>query len=520
MRTQGNKMEGKALIKNIISHVNCLLLATVCSLMFGPTELIVYNDAVFNSNNELYVIGYQQPIWGANSMTSNLVLVSPQNYAITKPTKTEEIEARRQYPYHSTNGVFSRYLFIISLFTFFTLSALLSDRRKYYLKSTPSIEELHSYLNELSHSYVDLVRFFWIKPILKRRIAQNIKRKITLFQLLKSSFNQFTTHSDLKRNAFFLIIDSALDKQISVIKVKVTLDDSNKVKTRQLNQDKSEYINTSRNPTGIYKRLQAQLHSQDTTNPIQHVLNKDVSFLDGSTTLLQEIDYSIINGLNNLVNLFNLDNIIKFEPCLPNEEHQCEIIVESVISEHNHNGLQIINNSKTKEGGIFTFDATDSDTPLAYIRPSYSFLIKIDEHQIRYPIQHKYSLIDLIVNGSDYKRMLTEKLLPLDANFAVSQFLLATLKLPTNYGLQLEPFNPQIIKNRDHDLKIRQKLRLTMESLSNQTSLKISQTELENRYRLYSNAYCSAILNSNAQMVRNEVYYSSINKFNLKHQIF
>lgn len=507
-----------------ISVFNCVVFSALLTLLFGPSELIIYNDAVFKTPyNEAYLIGYQQPSYGANSITSQLVLVEPQSFNVIQPTANQAVEIDKRYPYKPSSSFASRHIFIISLSVSLMLLTVFSPKKNYYLSPSPDVQSLREKLDSLRSSLLDCIRFFWIIPILKRRIKANTERKKLLFNLLKESFDEQATLSDYEHNLFFNLIDDALLNKRSVIRIRLNFDLSKKIKVRQISKFESDYVHVNRNPNALYMLLKSQLKQTPYQNNIEvnRVLDHHVAAISDLFTRNKMLERNLINSLNGLVDIFNLTGVVGFELASGKVKPHCIITVNSIVSERSIDSKPYINHSSEKAGGIFTFQPRDFDSPIAYIRPVYQFSVQTKSLNVQYTIPHKYDINCYLNPGANYKQELSEVILPLDMNFALSEFLISALRITTVNGLSLEQFDPQILKERDRQRGIRDDVRNRMEELtSNSRGSGYSKAELSSRYRVSAKAYCSSILSNNASTVRTEIYYSTLNNFNAQHNIF
>ncbi|EHU6485521.1 hypothetical protein BWH99_RS10980 [Vibrio parahaemolyticus] len=502
--------------KTVLTTLNCLLLSLVIAQLFGPSDLIIFNDALVYSDDKSYLVAYQQPFYGANHLTSKLLLLESDSFRAIEPTRNQAYTALNSYPYNPTSSFFSRHSFVISFLILIFFNILFSSKRKYYLSSSPDVVQLERILNELNSSFLDRCRFFWIKPILSQRIKANKRRKELLFQVLKDSFNEHSTHSEHQHNVFFELVDEALAAGRNTIRLRVTFDKADSVKVRMRSSQCKEYLYTTKNPVALYFRLKNQLRMTDPAHMINSVKDHHVSLPQEANNYKRRIEVALVSNMNAMVELFNLQGIVSFELAYDKNKPNCLIHIETSINEYAENGVDVINTSKEKLGGIFAFQPNDFDTPVAYMRPLYTFTVKTNKLNLRYVIPHRYNLEQMLKHGVNYKRELTTKLLPMDANLALSQFIIKCLRLRESTTLGLERFEFDVIQKRMSHMNIRRDVVMRMEDITGSATLaNSSKAEINSRYKLCSAAYCASLLNDDAEMVRCEIYYTSLSSLNI-----
>lgn len=108
--------------KTVLTTLNCLLLSLVIAQLFGPSDLIIFNDALVYSDDKSYLVAYQQPFYGANHLTSKLLLLESDSFRAIEPTRNQAYTALNSYPYNPTSSFFFKALICYKLLnTYFFL---------------------------------------------------------------------------------------------------------------------------------------------------------------------------------------------------------------------------------------------------------------------------------------------------------------------------------------------------------------------------------------------------------------
>lgn len=492
-----------------------LLGSTTLTLVAGPSDTIIYHDAIVKSDHGSFMVGYHQPFWGANALTSSALLVDTETFFISHPTRSQLQEIKTDYPYKPQKSVVLRHIFPIAFVVFIYGFSICSSKRKYYLDSNSSLVGLTTLQNELKSSLIDTIRFFWIKPILSKRIKESKQRHKALFGLMQKAFDEHLEHTDnIFDNLYFKLVNKAITANVKSIKLRVKVDSNKTVMKRKLAQNAgNEYVFVSRNYIAIAKHFITQVKSQK-----QQGVNFAASFNEfvappASNDVCNDISHSLIYGLNNLTKLFNLDGLVTFE--LTNDDNDADYIfeVESTVTETTDGNITLINNTNLFDGGIFKLDFPNNTT-VPYIRPRYRVSVTADGINYIYHPHHRFKLIDahdpLLQSKSDLSKGLRK-----DINLAVGEVLMQMLRLPPSKYLCLEQLNPLITQERNQELSIREKVRSTM----NKSYIHSHKQQSERQYELYSNAYISTIISDDAKMIRHEIMYSVLHRFNMTHGI-
>lgn len=487
--------------------VSISVLMSVClTYTLGPSDKLIYHDIVIKSDEQNFMVGFKQPFWSANQYTVTPVLIDTKSYKTFRPSASQLDEIASKYNYKPNKNVLLRHVFPITLILMVIGLNLTSKRRKHY-DTDDNIRNIISKRNELKSNYFDRVRFFWLLPLMNKRLKRAIFRKHSLFNLIQKTYEEQSGNTANHENLFFKIINDALLNNKPVIKMKLKVDENPKVvrRTSSLNNGHVEYAFVSRNYPAVANQFIKQLSTLPSSGPSVSEIVTPPATVDLSI----EAEHSFINGLNHLVSLFNLDDLVRFEPSRATVADYV-MNVETTISESkiDPEAKSVINHSDHRNGGIFHV-GSEAESSIYYLRPRFRFITECGGKTYRWFPMHSYEINSELKLNSDISGQLSDSLLKRDVHLAVGEMLMRMLNLPQTVTMTLTQLDPQLSQTRRREANLCEKLRITMDK--SYTANPKAQADIS--YDLYSSAYVTKILSDNANLIRTEIMFSVLQRF-------